>query len=143
MEIYIRFSVLPNFSHHNQWNILVKKWKLQRSSFCRIFVYFEGSHLQTFTWKRTTVPENLFALGCFRFVLSWIHHSGLPMERLTVWNVHKRSIDFNCWAPSVTHIIARDVVVLLCPFTLLSISLLSDDQFTTLPFIFQDIVRTM
>ena len=112
-------------------------------SYCRILVCFEGSHLQTFTWKRTTIPGNLFVMGCFRSALNWIHQSGLPKERLTVWNVHKRSIDFNCWAPSVTHIIARDVVSLIRPFTFLSIFLLSDDQFNVFPFLFQDIVRTM
>ena len=117
MEIYIRFSVLPNFSHHNQWNILVKKWKLQQSSYCHILVCFEGSHLQTYTWKRTTIPGNLFAMGCFHSALNWIHQSGLSKEWLTVWNVHKRDIDFNCWAHSVTHIIARDVASLIRPFT--------------------------
>ena len=133
----------PNFSRANQWNVLVKRWKLHRSSYCRILVCFEGSLLQTFTWKRSSIPGNIFALGCFRMTLNWIHHSGLPKERLGIWNVRKRSIDFHHWAPSVSHVIARDVASLLRPFQLLSIYLLIDEQSSFFPSHFHDIVRTM
>ena len=124
-------------------NVLIKRWKLQRSSFCRILVYFEGSLLQTFTWERSTIFGNLFAMGCFRSALHWIHQSALPKERLTIWNVRKRSIDFNCWAPSVSNVIARDVALLIRPFNLLSIYLLADEHFNSFPFHFHDVVRTM
>ena len=136
-------SINPNFSQANQWNVLVKRWKLHRSSYCRILVCFEGSLLQTFTWKRSSIPGNIFALGCFRMTLNWIHHSGLPKERLSIWNVRKRSIDFHHWAPSVSHVIARDVASLLRPFQLLSIYLLTDEQSSFFPSHFHDIVRTM
>ena len=135
-------SVIPDFSQANQWNVMVKSWKLQRTSFCRILICFEGSLLQTFTWKRSSIPGNLFTLGCFRFALNWIHQSGLRKERLAIWNVRKHSININCWAPSVSNVIARDVVILIRPFNLLSFYLLTDDHFDAFPFPFHDIVRT-
>lgn len=107
----------PNFLGVNQWNVLVKKWKLQRTSYCHILICFVASLLQTFTWNHTTIPGEFFALGYFRHALYWIHQSGLPMERIFIWNVRKGSIDFNCWVPSVKHIIARDIAFLTCPFT--------------------------
>ena len=60
----------PNFSQANQWSVIVKKWKLQRSSYCRIIICFEGSLLQTFTWTHTTIHGHLFAMGCFRYALN-------------------------------------------------------------------------
>ena len=139
----VQASVTRNFSQTHEWNVLVKRWKLQRSSFCRILVCFEGSLLQTFMWKRSTISGNLFAMSCFRFALNQIHQFDLPKERLTICNVRKRSIDFNYWAPSAVHVIARDVVFLIHPFNLFSIYLLADDHFNAFPFHFNNVVRIM
>ena len=141
--VHHQASVAHNFSGANHWTVFVKKWKLHRSSYCRILVCFEASHIQTFMWKRTTIPGGFFALGCFRHALNWIHQSGLSEEHLTVWNIRKRSIDFNCWAPSVKHTIAQDISFLISPFTFVSINLLSSDQFSTFAFNFHDVVRPM
>ena len=63
------------------------------------------------------------------------------IERLTIWNICKRSIDFRCWAPSVKHTIARDVSFLIRHFTFLSNHLLSAEQSSAFPFHFMMLLK--
>ena len=83
-------------------------WKVSSSNF----------HMATYyhSWESFS-PK----VVCFRVALHWMHHSGLPKECLTFCNVYKGSIVYNCWAHSVSNIVARDVVFLIRLFNLLSI----------------------
>ena len=87
-------------------------------------ICLDGALAQVFTWQRSFIPGHLFALGCFRLALNWIHHSDYPKQSLTIWNMGKRTIDFSRWAPSVKHAIATDTTLLLQPFSYISIHLL-------------------
>ena len=77
------------------WNLCKRKWKLNRSSFCRILICYHMHPLQSFTWKRHHMSGVIFSLACFRMTLKWIHCSNLPLDKITIWNVSKRLIDFS------------------------------------------------
>ena len=108
-----------------------------------IFICLNGSLAQAFTWQRTFTPGHLFALGCFRLALNWIHHSNFPKQSLSIQNVGKRSVDFSCWAPSAKNTIASDTAMLLKSFSFISVYLLSTDQCDVFNFPFRDIIRTL
>lgn len=42
--LQLQIFALPNFLNADQWNVLVNKWNIHRSSFYRILVCFKGSH---------------------------------------------------------------------------------------------------
>ena len=62
----VKASIISNFSHTNQWNVLVKRWKLSDPSIVvSLFILFGWSILQTFIWKWFNIPGN-----CLLYVAS-------------------------------------------------------------------------
>ena len=127
------------------WNLFIRKWKFNCPSFCCISIRNHKRPLQSFTWKRHHVSGDIFSLACFRLALKWIHCSNLPLDDITIWNVHKRLIDFSAWAPSIHHTVARDVAELIKFFHVVNIGSISISQYNSFiySFSFMDIIKLM
>ena len=106
-----------NFLSANQWNVLVKKWKLRWSPTFTVASWYVLKHCFFKPSRGNVLPFLVNFLPSDASVVLWTRYISvayyLPIEYLAIWNVRKRSIDFNCWALSVKHIIAMDVAYFL------------------------------